>query len=97
MAKLNWHKLAEDKKLHSGKTSNLYKANPQGNFLWPYGTKYRKHMVSGLPQEYLEWVGMNFDTSSHGYQVALRELERRTSVAQKVGRPDHNTAGDQGL
>ena len=47
------------------------------NTPWPISGKYKNTKLKNLPLQYLEWVGMNFDTNSEGYKLAIQELECR--------------------
>jgi len=50
---------------------------------WPCSGKHHGTPIQQLPLDYLGWVGMNFDTASVGYKIALTELQRRAIVDRK--------------
>jgi uncharacterized protein (DUF3820 family) len=49
------------------------------NTSWPIKGKYHGTKLKNLPLDYLQWVGLNFNTNSKGFKLALQELECRTN------------------
>ena len=83
MAKLDWQKI-KNKPQHivDYTTVNNYDTAKVvaswHNTSWPIHGKYKNTKLKDLPLSYLHWVGLNFDTNSKGFKLALQELELRT-------------------
>lgn len=74
MAKLNWNKLAEQKKIQPNNlTQDLHQ---KYNVTWQLG-KYKNTPLTEIPTNYLLWVRNNFDSESVHREKALLELQRR--------------------
>lgn len=80
MAKLNWQK-DRDRRLY-WESLDPYNRSIYESQIWPITGKYHGYLISRLPIEYLEWVGMNFHINSRGYNLAVRELELRANGNQ---------------
>ena len=94
MAKLDWQKVKHSYQPEDFSNSNKWDTKIVSDRLtrqaelWPIKGKYQGTLIKHLPLHYLKWVGMNFNTSSKGFKLAVEELERRIKSTHKVGRPD---------
>lgn len=91
MAKLNWQRVVKQKHNtdHIVFERKINQAGRDWNKLsstlyeysdcWPCKGKYLGVPMSKLSLNYLQWVGMNFDTKSRGYHLAVAELTRRSA------------------
>lgn len=85
MAQLVWQNFKYKQNRHfrdySFDRTNQYDLNKVVDFWqnssWPIKGKYYGKKLKDLPLDYLEWVGMNFDTNSKGFKLAMQELECR--------------------
>ena len=82
MANIDWRKIKEQPQYYIDYSDvNNYdtKAVVKSwqNTSWPIKGKYHGTKLKQLPLSYLQWVGLNFDTNSRGYKLALQELECR--------------------
>ncbi len=87
MAKLDWQNIknrpqhayhydySNDNKYDFSKVRQTWQ-----NTTWPIKGKYYGTKLKDLPIDYLQWVGMNFDTNSKGYKLVVQELECRTNT-----------------
>lgn len=94
MAKLNWQNIKYKPQydhLYDHSSDNNYDYNKVvtswQNTSWPIKGKYHGTKLKELPLDYLQWVGLNFNTNSKGFKLALQELECRSST-HKVSGPD---------
>lgn len=84
MAKLNWQSIKDRPQYHIDYSDvNRYDTakvvSSWQNTPWPIKGKYHGTKLKDLPLNYLEWVGMNFNTNSKGYKLVVQELECRTN------------------
>lgn len=85
MAHLNWEKTKSRYEPVDYSNQNQYDVKlvaeklSRRAELWPISGKYKGTKLKDLPLSYLEWVGMNFDTNSKGFKLAVQELECRTN------------------
>lgn len=85
MAKLNWQRIKHRHQPHDHSVdhTNQYDTakviTSWQNTSWPISGKHKGTKLKDLPLSYLEWVGMNFDTNSKGFKLAVQELECRTN------------------
>lgn len=67
------------KKKHQAETQRIIQGWNTGTNIWQIRGKYQGTEMRNLPLHYLKWIGLNFDTDSTAYKVAVQELERRAS------------------